>query len=199
MFAARYRRNSVRFLLPLALIACGQKEPSGGRKLPPVDGWAVGPWVRTQRGFAMRGYVGVTADSAIVLFGASIRNFDSDTVEVVLEGCATGARAFGSAERSGRPLWRAREPGCSMIGPIGRRLAPGDTLPMAMFAQRFPIDYVLGDSLPDGLYHFETSPPVTARDSQVTSQGVSLYSREFVPAGAVWLARRRSRAAAPPQ
>jgi hypothetical protein len=155
-----------------------------------ADPLVEGRWVLTQRGFAIRGYVGMTPDSTSVIFAASVRNPGPDTVEVVLEGCATGARAFGSAERSGRALWRAPEPGCSMIGPIGRRLAPGDTLPMAQFTSRYPVNGILGDSLPDGQYHIDVSPPVAARDTQVSAERITLYLRDFVPAGVVRLKRR---------
>ncbi len=110
------------------------------------------------RGLGYRVRTAVARDS--LLARAVVVNEGPDTVHLEFGTCALKLRAYRAAERAGPPVWRSErvEPwsgggvyGCDLKLGISD-LAPGDSL--RPFEVRVPLIEVLGDSLPDGRYHF---------------------------------------------
>lgn len=105
----------------------------------------------------------VRLDGGKVRGTATVRNTGDRPIALSFGACSIRLRAYRAAGRSGRPAWyserrTAWEGGyvhaCDLVG-YEATLQPGDTL--SRFGIEAPLIEVLGDSLPDGRYHFTAS------------------------------------------
>lgn len=117
-----------------------------------------------------RGGVNVAESFPVQLgFTLEIRNRANRDVELLSDGCGILPRAYRTADRDQRPVWDTRRDGVSQE-PCRAFIAPL-SIPAGK-SKRLIREYaardVLGDSLPDGRYHFS----VTYRASLVDSEEV---------------------------
>lgn len=111
--------------------------------------------------------------------GATVVNTGKLPVQLEFGGCGLQLRAYRTAYRTGGPAWRSDRRGEACILMLhGAMLAPGDSLSRPL-RLRVQVPQVLGDSLPDGRYHF------------AATLGLNFGLSPEVPAGEAVLAARR--------
>ena len=111
---------------------------------------------------------------------AKLRNVRSEPALVHYGACNVSLAAYRTADRSGTPVWRsgASRPweGTSSYGCIlplyERRLQPNEELSLGAYST--PEIEVIGDSLPNGRYHFTATVMVS-----VAPNGISLPAGDF--------------------
>lgn len=79
------------------------------------------------------------------------RNVSDHPVDLLTDGCGLRARAYRTPARAGPAVWDGGPDGACRAGAAPIAVPAGDTV---LWTRDVPAGEVLGDSLPDGLYHF---------------------------------------------
>ncbi len=91
-----------------------------------------------------------------LLTRVAVTNAGPRRVEISFGGCGTRLRAYRIPERAGHPVWdSSRKGGPCLLMLEKRLLEPGETFDRV--GSTLPLHDFLGDSLPEGRYHFTMS------------------------------------------